>query len=152
MAAASFLSHYLSGPLPYLRRPGPDHELSGPLANEIMPSPLLKIELPSNSRYNLAPFSLRPQAAAYTSLHQPTQPIPACRIIWQHRHRITVNKFVLSASLNKTVPSFLHLLMDTFVLRLKGLITQSAMSRWIDPSWVGHIELFLVPASAPQLV
>ena len=24
-----------------------------------------------------------------------------------------------------------------------------AMGRWIDPSWGGHIELFLVPASAP---
>ena len=27
-----------------------------------------------------------------------------------------------------------------------------AMSRWIDPSWSGPIELFLVPASAPRLV
>ena len=27
-----------------------------------------------------------------------------------------------------------------------------AMGRRIDPSWDGHIELFLVPASAPQLV
>ena len=27
-----------------------------------------------------------------------------------------------------------------------------AMGRWIDPSWGGPIELFLVPASAPQLV
>ena len=26
------------------------------------------------------------------------------------------------------------------------------MGRWIDPSWGGPIELFLVPASAPQLV
>ena len=27
-----------------------------------------------------------------------------------------------------------------------------AMGRWIDPSWGGPIELFLLPASAPQLV
>ena len=27
-----------------------------------------------------------------------------------------------------------------------------AMGRRIDPSWGGHIELFLVPASAPRLV
>ena len=27
-----------------------------------------------------------------------------------------------------------------------------AMGRQIDPSWVGPIELFLVPASAPRLV
>ena len=27
-----------------------------------------------------------------------------------------------------------------------------AMGRWIDPSWGGPIELFLVPASAPRLV
>ena len=27
-----------------------------------------------------------------------------------------------------------------------------AMGRWIDPSWSGPIELFLVPASAPSLV
>ena len=27
-----------------------------------------------------------------------------------------------------------------------------AMDRRIDPSWSGHIELFLVPASAPRLV
>ena len=26
------------------------------------------------------------------------------------------------------------------------------MGRWIDPSWGGPIELFLVPASAPRLV
>ena len=27
-----------------------------------------------------------------------------------------------------------------------------AMGHWIDPSWGGPIELFLVPASAPRLV
>ena len=27
-----------------------------------------------------------------------------------------------------------------------------AMGRWIDPSWGGPVELFLVPASAPRLV
>ena len=27
-----------------------------------------------------------------------------------------------------------------------------AMGRWIDPSWGGPIELFLIPASAPRLV
>ena len=27
-----------------------------------------------------------------------------------------------------------------------------AMGRRIDPTWGGHIELFLVPASAPRLV
>ena len=27
-----------------------------------------------------------------------------------------------------------------------------AIGRWIDPSWGGPIELFLVPASAPRLV
>ena len=27
-----------------------------------------------------------------------------------------------------------------------------AMGRRIDPSWGGHIELYLVPASAPRLV
>ena len=27
-----------------------------------------------------------------------------------------------------------------------------AMGRWIDPSWGGPIELFLVPASAPRLM
>ena len=27
-----------------------------------------------------------------------------------------------------------------------------AMGHWINPSWGGPIELFLVPASAPQLV
>ena len=26
------------------------------------------------------------------------------------------------------------------------------MGRWIDPSWGGPIELFLIPASAPRLV
>ena len=26
------------------------------------------------------------------------------------------------------------------------------VGRWIDPSWGGPIELFLVPASAPRLV
>ena len=30
--------------------------------------------------------------------------------------------------------------------------THGAMGRRIDPSWGGPIELFLVPASAPQLV
>ena len=30
--------------------------------------------------------------------------------------------------------------------------THGAMGRRIDPSWVRPIELFLVPASAPQLV
>ena len=32
------------------------------------------------------------------------------------------------------------------------LIAHGAMSRRIDPSWGGPIELFLVPASAPRLV
>ena len=27
-----------------------------------------------------------------------------------------------------------------------------AMGRWIDPSWVGPIELVIIPASAPRLV
>ena len=27
-----------------------------------------------------------------------------------------------------------------------------AMGHWIDPSWGGPIELFLIPASAPRLV
>ena len=27
-----------------------------------------------------------------------------------------------------------------------------AKGRWIDPSWSGPIELFLVPTSAPRLV
>ena len=27
-----------------------------------------------------------------------------------------------------------------------------AMGPWIDPSWGGPIELFLIPASAPRLV
>ena len=27
-----------------------------------------------------------------------------------------------------------------------------AIGHRIDPSWVGHIELFLIPASAPRLV
>ena len=27
-----------------------------------------------------------------------------------------------------------------------------AMGHWIEPSWSGPIELFLVPASAPRLV
>ena len=31
-------------------------------------------------------------------------------------------------------------------------VTHGAMSRRIDPSWGGPIELFLVPASAPRLV
>ena len=30
--------------------------------------------------------------------------------------------------------------------------THGAMGRWIDPSWGGPIEQFLVPASAPRLV
>ena len=30
--------------------------------------------------------------------------------------------------------------------------THGAMGRQIDPSWVGPIELFLVPASAPCVV
>ena len=29
---------------------------------------------------------------------------------------------------------------------------RGAMGRRIDPSWVGPIELYLVPASAPRLV
>ena len=29
---------------------------------------------------------------------------------------------------------------------------RGAMGRWIDPSWGGPIELFLVPASAQRLV
>ena len=32
------------------------------------------------------------------------------------------------------------------------VVTHGAMGRRIDPSWGGPIELFLVPASAPQLV
>ena len=41
---------------------------------------------------------------------------------------------------------------DNFLENL--YIVLSCLSKWcqIDPSWVGHIELFLVPASAPQLV
>ena len=31
-------------------------------------------------------------------------------------------------------------------------VAHGAMGRRIDPSWGGPIELFLVPASAPQLV
>ena len=30
--------------------------------------------------------------------------------------------------------------------------TYDVMARWIDPTWGGPIELFLVPASAPLLV
>ena len=52
---------------------------------------------------------------------------------------------VLSASLNKKCPHFSRLMMS-----LDG--AHGAMGRWIDPSWGGPIELFLVPASAPRLV
>ena len=31
-------------------------------------------------------------------------------------------------------------------------VPDGVMGRWIDPSWGGPIELFLVPASAPRLV
>ena len=31
-------------------------------------------------------------------------------------------------------------------------VAHGAMGRWIDPSWGGPIELFLIPASAPRLV
>ena len=33
-----------------------------------------------------------------------------------------------------------------------GAFAHSVMGRRIDPSWGGPIELFLIPASAPQLV
>ena len=32
------------------------------------------------------------------------------------------------------------------------VFAHGAMGRQIDPSWGGHIELFLVPASTPRLV
>ena len=35
---------------------------------------------------------------------------------------------------------------------IRVLYINVAMGRQIDPSWGGPIELFLVPASAPQLV
>ena len=31
-------------------------------------------------------------------------------------------------------------------------LAHGVRGRWIDPSWGGPIELFLVPASAPRLV
>ena len=34
----------------------------------------------------------------------------------------------------------------------RTMFAHGAMSRQINPSWGGPIELFLVPASAPQLV
>ena len=40
-----------------------------------------------------------------------------------------------------------------FPLVIRGrAFAHGAMGRRIDPSWGGPIELFLVPASAPQLV
>ena len=37
--------------------------------------------------------------------------------------------------------------------KLRGrAFTHGAVGRRIDPSWGGPIELFLIPASAPQLV
>ena len=33
-----------------------------------------------------------------------------------------------------------------------GASAHGAMGRWIDPSWGGPIDRFLVPASAPRLV
>ena len=42
-----------------------------------------------------------------------------------------------------------------FVARCSSMVrafAHGAMGRRIDPSWGGPIELFLVPASAPQLV
>ena len=32
------------------------------------------------------------------------------------------------------------------------MFAHGVMGRWVDPSWGGPIELFLVPASAPRLV
>ena len=49
------------------------------------------------------------------------------------------------AGLSVGVPFYI----SNFVVRA---FAHGAMGRRIDPSWGGHIELFLVPASAPQLV
>ena len=38
------------------------------------------------------------------------------------------------------------------VAPLLTAFAHGAIGRWIDPSWGGPIELFPVPASAPQLV
>ena len=46
-----------------------------------------------------------------------------------------VSPFILGARCSSVVRAFAH----------------GAMGRRIDPSWGGHIELFLVPASAPRL-
>ena len=40
----------------------------------------------------------------------------------------------------------------SLVIFMENLGPRGAMGRWIDPSWGGPIELFLVPASAPRLV
>ena len=63
---------------------------------------------------------------------------------------------MLSASLNKTFPSFLTPLLDntaTAVLTRRSSMVRAfahgAMGRRIDPSSGGPIQLFLVPASAP---
>ena len=53
-----------------------------------------------------------------------------------------------------------HLQLQSYKSTLQGARCSSmvrafahgAMGCWIDPSWGGPIELFLVPASAPRLV
>ena len=68
---------------------------------------------------------------------------------------------MFSASLNKTFPSFsLPTENSCITLYMQGARCSSvvrafahgAMGRWIDPSFGGPIELFLVPSSAPRLV
>ena len=76
---------------------------------------------------------------------------------------------MLSASLNKTFPSFLFITQQLVSSRLntfgftrteKGAgrssevraFAHGAVGRRINPSWGGPIVLFLVPASAPRLV
>ena len=45
-----------------------------------------------------------------------------------------------------------HVLQIGVLFSVVRVFAHGAMGRRIDPSWSGPIELFLVPASAPQLV
>ena len=60
-------------------------------------------------------------------------------------HILTTNTYLKICSLES----------DNLGARCSSVVrafAHGAMGRRIDPSWGGHIELFLVPASAPRLV
>ena len=62
---------------------------------------------------------------------------------------------IISPSILLLLSKLLIVLLSTQGARCSSVVrafAHGAMGRWIDPSWGGPIELFLVPASAPRLV